>query len=95
MLRWAATFLVIAIIAALLGFTGIAGAAADIAKFLFFLFIAIFVAAAVGTAAFSVARSATAILGVNVGAGIRENSSSQARSKTIPNFGTKILYMYV
>ncbi len=42
-LRWAATFLVIAIIAALLGFTGIAGAAADIARFLFFLFIAIFV----------------------------------------------------
>ena len=43
MLRWAAIFLVIALIAALLGFTGIAGAAADIAKFLFFLFIAIFV----------------------------------------------------
>jgi len=43
MLRWAATFLVIAIIAALLGFTGIAGAAAEIARFLFFLFIAIFV----------------------------------------------------
>src|SRR5207237_10833589 len=43
MLKWAATFLIIAIIAALLGFTGIAGAAADIARFLFFLFIAIFV----------------------------------------------------
>jgi uncharacterized membrane protein YtjA (UPF0391 family) len=43
MLRWAAIFLVIALIAALLGFTGIAGAAADIARFLFFLFIAIFV----------------------------------------------------
>ena len=39
MLKWAAIFLVIAIIAALFGFTGIAGAAADIAKFLFFLFI--------------------------------------------------------
>jgi len=34
MLRWAAIFLVIALIAALLGFTGIAGAAADIAKFM-------------------------------------------------------------
>jgi uncharacterized membrane protein YtjA (UPF0391 family) len=43
MLKWAAIFLVIAIIAALFGFTGIAGAAADIARFLFFLFIAIFV----------------------------------------------------
>jgi len=43
MLRWAAIFLVVAIIAAVLGFGGIAGAATDIAKFLFFLFIAIFV----------------------------------------------------
>ena len=43
MLKWAAIFLVIALIAALLGFTSIAGAAAGIAKFLFFLFIAIFV----------------------------------------------------
>jgi len=38
MLRWAAIFFVIAIIAALFGFTGIAGA-----RFLFFLFVAIFV----------------------------------------------------
>jgi len=36
MLKWAAIFLVIAIVAALLGFTGIAGAATDIARFLFF-----------------------------------------------------------
>jgi uncharacterized membrane protein YtjA (UPF0391 family) len=43
MLKWAAIFLVIAIIAALFGFTGIAAGAADIARFLFFLFIAIFV----------------------------------------------------
>ena len=42
MLRWAAIFFVIALIAALLGFTTIAGAAAGIAKFLFFLFVAIF-----------------------------------------------------
>ena len=41
MLKWAAIFLVIAIVAALLGFTGIAGAATDIARFLFFLFLAI------------------------------------------------------
>jgi len=43
MLRWAAIFFVIAIIAALLGFTGVAGAAANIAVFLFYLFVAIFV----------------------------------------------------
>ena len=43
MLRWAAIFFVIAIIAALFGFTGIAVGAAEVAKFLFFLFITIFV----------------------------------------------------
>jgi uncharacterized membrane protein YtjA (UPF0391 family) len=43
MLRWAAIFFVIALIAALLGFTGVAGAAANIAVFLFYLFVAIFV----------------------------------------------------
>jgi uncharacterized membrane protein YtjA (UPF0391 family) len=43
MLRWAAIFFVIAIIAALLGFTGVAGAAANIAVFLFYLFVAVFV----------------------------------------------------
>ena len=39
MLRWAVIFLVIALVAALLGFTGIAAAAAGIAKFLFGLFL--------------------------------------------------------
>ena len=43
MLRWALIFLVVAIIAAILGFGGIAGASADIAKILFYIFIAIFV----------------------------------------------------
>jgi uncharacterized membrane protein YtjA (UPF0391 family) len=41
MLRWAAIFFIIALVAALFGFTGIAAAAAGIAKFLFFLFLAI------------------------------------------------------
>jgi uncharacterized membrane protein YtjA (UPF0391 family) len=41
MLKWAAIFLVIALIAALFGFTGIASAAAGISKFLFFLFLVI------------------------------------------------------
>jgi uncharacterized membrane protein YtjA (UPF0391 family) len=42
-LRWAFIFLVIGLVAALLGFTGIAGAAVGMAKFLFFAAIAIFV----------------------------------------------------
>ena len=39
MLHWAATFFIIAIVAALLGFGGIAGSAIDIAKVLFFVFL--------------------------------------------------------
>jgi len=39
MLRWAATFFIIAIVAALLGFTRIAGSAMDIAKILFVIFL--------------------------------------------------------
>ena len=43
MLGWAITFLVLGLIAAVLGFTGIAGAAIGIAKILFFVFLVIFV----------------------------------------------------
>jgi uncharacterized membrane protein YtjA (UPF0391 family) len=42
MLRWAVIFLVIGLIAALLGFTSIAGASIAIAKFLAGLFLVIF-----------------------------------------------------
>jgi uncharacterized membrane protein YtjA (UPF0391 family) len=42
MLRWAAIFLIISLIAGILGFWGIAGAAAEIAKVLFFIFLMIF-----------------------------------------------------
>jgi uncharacterized membrane protein YtjA (UPF0391 family) len=42
LLKWAAIFFVIALIAAAFGFTGIAAGAAGIAKALFFLFLAIF-----------------------------------------------------
>ncbi len=42
MLRWAATFFIIAIIAAVFGFGGIAGGAIEIAKILFYIFIVIF-----------------------------------------------------
>jgi uncharacterized membrane protein YtjA (UPF0391 family) len=43
MLRWAVIFLIVGLIAGMLGFTGIAGASVGIAKFLFFLFVAMFV----------------------------------------------------
>jgi uncharacterized membrane protein YtjA (UPF0391 family) len=44
MLSWAITFLIIAIIAAVLGFGGIAGTASGIAKILFVIFLVLFVA---------------------------------------------------
>jgi uncharacterized membrane protein YtjA (UPF0391 family) len=43
MLGWAVTFLVIALIAAVLGFGVIAGTAAEIAKILFLVFLVLFV----------------------------------------------------
>lgn len=43
MLSWAVTFLIVALIAALLGFTGIAGTAVWIAKVLFFVFLILFI----------------------------------------------------
>jgi uncharacterized membrane protein YtjA (UPF0391 family) len=42
MLGWALTFLVISIIAALLGFSGIAVAASSIAQICFYIFIVLF-----------------------------------------------------
>jgi uncharacterized membrane protein YtjA (UPF0391 family) len=48
MLRWALTFFIVALVAALLGFTGIAVAAAGIAKILFYIFLILFLAALVG-----------------------------------------------
>lgn len=43
MLRWAAIFFVIAIVAAIFGFGGIASGAASIAKVLFFIFLVGFI----------------------------------------------------
>ena len=42
MLKWAFVFLIIGLVAGLLGFTGIAGASIGIAKILFFIFLVIF-----------------------------------------------------
>ena len=42
MLRYALIFLVVAIVAGMLGFTGISLAASDIARVLFFIFIVLF-----------------------------------------------------
>ncbi|MBJ6361349.1 DUF1328 domain-containing protein [Paenibacillus sp. GCM10012307] len=42
MLKWAAIFFVIAIIAAIFGFGGIVSAAAGIAKVLFYIFLVLF-----------------------------------------------------
>lgn len=43
MLRYALLFLLVSIVAAVLGFTGISEASADIAKIIFYIFISIFV----------------------------------------------------
>jgi uncharacterized membrane protein YtjA (UPF0391 family) len=43
MLRWALSFFVVAIIAAVFGFTGLAAGAAAIAQTLFYLFLLLFV----------------------------------------------------
>lgn len=42
MLRWALIFLVIGLVAGILGFTGVAGASIAIAKTLFYIFLVIF-----------------------------------------------------
>lgn len=47
MLRWVIIFLVIALIAGVLGFTGIAEGAAEIAQVIFFIFLALLVLALV------------------------------------------------
>ncbi len=47
MLGWALTFLVVALVAAVLGFGGIAGFAVEIAKIIFFVAIILFVISAI------------------------------------------------
>jgi uncharacterized membrane protein YtjA (UPF0391 family) len=47
MLGWALTFLVVALIAAVLGFTTIAGTAMAVAKILFYVFLVLFLVSVV------------------------------------------------
>lgn len=47
MLGWAITFLIIALIAALLGFGGIAGVAVEAAKIVFFVAVVLFLISAI------------------------------------------------
>lgn len=54
MLKWALIFLVIGLVAGLLGFTGIAGTSIAIAQILFFVFLAIFLVLLI--AGFTMAR---------------------------------------
>ena len=48
MLKWSVIFLIVAVVAGLLGFTSIAGASIAIAKVLFFVFMVLFVIALIG-----------------------------------------------
>jgi len=48
MIRWALTFFIIALVAALFGFGGIAVAAAGMAKILFFIFVILSLVALLG-----------------------------------------------
>jgi uncharacterized membrane protein YtjA (UPF0391 family) len=47
MIGWALTFLLVALVAAVLGFGGIAGFAVEIAKIIFFVAIALFIVSAI------------------------------------------------
>lgn len=47
MLSWVVTFLIIALIAGVLGFGGIAGASVEIAKTIFFIAVILFIVSAV------------------------------------------------
>jgi uncharacterized membrane protein YtjA (UPF0391 family) len=47
MLGWVVTFLIVALIAGILGFGGVAGASIEIAKIIFFIAVILFVVSAV------------------------------------------------
>jgi len=47
MLGWVVTFLIIALVAAVLGFGGVAGASIEIAKIIFFIAVVLFLVSAI------------------------------------------------
>jgi uncharacterized membrane protein YtjA (UPF0391 family) len=47
MLSWVVTFLIVALVAGILGFGGVAGASIEIAKIIFFIAVILFVVSAV------------------------------------------------
>jgi uncharacterized membrane protein YtjA (UPF0391 family) len=47
MLGWVVTFLIVALVAGILGFGGVAGASIEIAKIIFFIAIVLFVVSAI------------------------------------------------
>jgi uncharacterized membrane protein YtjA (UPF0391 family) len=47
MLGWVVTFLIVALVAGILGFGGVAGASIEIAKIIFFIAVVLFVVSAV------------------------------------------------
>jgi uncharacterized membrane protein YtjA (UPF0391 family) len=47
MLSWVVTFLIVALVAGILGFGGVAGASIEIAKFIFFIAVLLFLVSAV------------------------------------------------
>jgi uncharacterized membrane protein YtjA (UPF0391 family) len=47
MLSWVVTFLIVALVAGILGFGGVAGASIEIAKIIFFIAVVLFVVSAV------------------------------------------------
>ena len=57
MLGWVVTFLIVALIAGILGFGGIAGASIEIAKIIFFIAVVLFLV----TAVMGVARGRTRV----------------------------------
>jgi uncharacterized membrane protein YtjA (UPF0391 family) len=57
MLGWVVTFLIIALIAGILGFGGVAGASIEIAKIIFFIAVVLFLVSAV----FGVVRGRTRV----------------------------------
>ena len=75
MLHWSLVFLVIALIAAVLGFGGIAGAAAGIAKILFFVFLVVWLVS------FLIGRRSVCA--------IRESASGRCRTEHRPDNGSE------